>query len=80
VEAFGLGELQLMPEQLWRLTPHEFWLKYRAFMRAEGRLQAVALDYALLTQRFKKQDRLKLTKAVYDLRQYPEKRWFKSDQ
>ena len=33
----GLGELQLLPWDLWRLTPGEFLLRLEGFMRLENR-------------------------------------------
>jgi hypothetical protein len=36
-EPFGLGELDLLPETFWHLTPHEFRLKRDGFFRREDR-------------------------------------------
>ena len=36
-EPFGLGELRLLPDQFWRLTPREFDLLHAGFFRREDR-------------------------------------------
>ena len=36
-EAFGLGELQLRPDDFWHLTPHEFEVMKAGFFRREDR-------------------------------------------
>jgi len=36
-EAFGLGELQLLPDAFWRVTPHEFEVMRAGFFRREDR-------------------------------------------
>jgi len=43
-----------MPEQFWSLTPHEFGIKYAAFIRAENRMLRLVARHALMTKTFKK--------------------------
>jgi Phage tail assembly chaperone protein, TAC len=37
-EKFGLGELELLPWDFWRLTPREFRMTYEGFYRRDNRL------------------------------------------
>jgi hypothetical protein len=40
--------MDLMPDQFWSLTMHEFGIKYRAFIRAENRLLKLIARHALM--------------------------------
>lgn len=46
-----------MPEQFWRLTLREFWIKYEGFLRAENRAKALVGLNALLTVPYPKERR-----------------------
>jgi hypothetical protein len=52
-EAYGMGEMGLMPEQFWSLTKPEFDLKHEAFERQQVRELWLVGKLALLTQSFK---------------------------
>jgi hypothetical protein len=65
----------LEPRVFWSLTVREFWIKYRAFIRAEDRAEASVMRQALRTQHYKKADRNALSRAANALRRYPVKRW-----
>jgi type II secretory pathway component PulL len=41
-EAFGLGELRLLPDQFWHLTMHEFTVMRDGFFRREDRAWEIA--------------------------------------
>jgi hypothetical protein len=68
-----------MPDQFWSLSPREFWIKYRAFVRAENRLESLFMRQALRTTGGKKTDpgRMQMEKQAIRLRQYPVKPWLK---
>jgi hypothetical protein len=65
----------LEPLVFWSLTVREFWIKYRAFIRAEDRAESAWLRHALRTQRYKKADRNQIARAANALKRYPVKRW-----
>jgi hypothetical protein len=67
----------LTPAVFWRLTPREFWIKHRAWIREENRQKAMWLEHALRTggHRFKKADQQSMQRTVTALRQYPMKSW-----
>ena len=67
-----------MPEQFWSLTPREFWIKYRAFVRRENRAESTQIRQALRTTGGKPSARAKLERAANSLRQYPVKPWLKT--
>lgn len=64
-----------MPDQFWSLNVREFWIKHRAFTRAEDRQQALVIDLALRTADYKDNARGELTRYMNALRRYPIKQW-----
>lgn len=66
-----------MPSRFWSLTVREFHIKYRAFIRSEGREEAALIRQALRTTGGKKSERMKLERVANRLRQYPVKPWLK---
>lgn len=70
----------LDPDRFWSLTVREFWIKYRAFVRAENRLESLFIRQALRTTGGKKTDpgRVKMERVANQLRQYPVKPWLKA--
>lgn len=66
-----------MPDQFWALTVREFWIKFRAFVRAENRAEATNIRHALRTSGGDMNSRRKLQEAANQLRQYPMKPWIK---
>lgn len=77
-EQFGIGELGLMPEHFWSLTVREFWIKFEAFARAEGRAESAQMRQALRVGNYKKGDRAAMMRDANALRRYPVKPWLKS--
>jgi hypothetical protein len=69
--------MNLMPDEFAALDWREFWIKHRAFSRAEDRRQALVIDLALRTADYKDSARGELERAVNALRRYPEKQWLK---
>lgn len=65
----------LSPEAFWSLTVREFWIKHRAFTRAEDRQKSLVYTVALLTGDHSKQTAAKLERSAYALRRYPIKAW-----
>lgn len=66
----------LSGQAFWSLTMHEFWIKHRAFMRAEHRVQALVRELALLTTpSSKSSDNKRRERDVHTLRRYPMKKW-----
>lgn len=84
-EAFGLGELELQPEDFWRLTYREFMLKHEAFQRRENRTIRALAQVALWAsgEKYKKQDRTPEKLCGWDgpgpMPLYPVKRWLAPD-
>ena len=68
-----------MPAQFWSLTVREFWIKFRAFVRAENRAEAANIRHALRTSGGDTSGRRKLQEAANELRQYPVKSWIKDN-
>lgn len=65
----------LAPDIFWSLTPREFWIKHRAFTRAEDRSRSLVVQLAAMTGHYSEQDRVKLERWANQLRRYPVKRW-----
>jgi hypothetical protein len=65
----------LSVQAFWSLTVREFWIKHRAFTRAEDRRRSLFLEHALLLGQFKDKDRNNIRKSVNALRRYPIKQW-----
>jgi hypothetical protein len=78
-EEFGIGEMGLSPAVFWRLNVREFWIKHRAFTRAEDRARSLMLEHAALLGQFKDKDRNSIRKSSNVLRRYPVKQWLMSD-
>lgn len=74
-EEFGIGEMGLEPREFWSLTMREFWIKFRAFSRAEDRRESEQIRHALRTVTYKPQDMNNLTRAANALKRYPRKQW-----
>jgi hypothetical protein len=53
----------------------EFWIKHRAFTRAEDRARSLVLEHAAMIGNFKDKDKNTLRKSVNALRRYPIKQW-----
>lgn len=70
----------LSPDALGDLTVDDFWIKHRAFTRAENRQQAIVIELALRTGEYKDDVRQRLQQDIYALRQYPIKKWHESPQ
>lgn len=64
-----------MPEQFWRLTVREFWIKHDGFTRAEGRAESALIRQALRTSRYKEPDRNAMNREANRLKRYPLKPW-----
>lgn len=71
--------MRLSPVAFWSLNVREFWIKHRAFTRAEDRARSLVLEHAAIVGHFKDKDKKALTKSVNALRRYPVKRWLMSD-
>jgi hypothetical protein len=70
----------LKPDEFWRLTPHQFWIKHRAFARAEDRLRADLLEHlALRLGQYSKKTQGMLYREVHARRRYPIKPWLNSE-
>lgn len=67
-----------MPDQFWGLTVREFWLKFEAFARAEGRAEAARIQQALRLGNYKKGDRAAMMRDANTMRRYPIKPWLQS--
>lgn len=67
--------MALAPAVFWSLTPREFEIKHRAFVRAEDRHRALFFELALMTGHRKPEAKQRLEKAISSLRQYPQKPW-----
>lgn len=78
-EEYGVGEIGLAPEAFWDLTLREFWIKYRAFTRAESRARALLFEIALMVAPANKKAQRARADAVNALRQYPLKQWLFQD-
>ena len=74
-EEFGIGEMGLSPDTFWSLTVREFWIKHRAFSRAEDRAKSLVVTLALMTGDFPKAQHAKLERSAHALRRYPIKSW-----
>lgn len=64
-----------MPEQFWRLTVREFWMKHDAFVRAEGRAESAWIRNALRTKQYKAPVRSQMQQQANRLKRYPLKPW-----
>ena len=53
----------------------EFWIKHRAFTRAENRALSLVLELALRTTNYAKKDQNAIKKDINALRRYPIKQW-----
>lgn len=71
--------MELSPRVFWRLTPHEFWIKWRAFTRAEDRAESARIRQALRTTQLSDGDRRKLERNADALKRYPLKKWLLPD-
>ena len=62
-EKIGLGELELLPWEFWRLTPREFQMRYEGLLRREDRAwQKVGrLGVAILSPHLKPAQQRNLT-------------------
>lgn len=65
----------LSPEAFWSLTVREFWIKHRAFSRAEDRQRSLVYMVALMTGQHGKAAAAKMERHAYALRRYPLKKW-----
>lgn len=68
----------LSPRMFWSLTPREFWIKHRAFIRSESRRDALCIEYLVLPHVSNNAKRNQLQRAVNQRKQYPVKAWLKS--
>jgi hypothetical protein len=73
----------LSPAQFWTLTPGEFWIKHRAFYRADNRAKLLVGLNGFILGRWPKKDRPQSPGQVLGWRGvvplYPEKPWLKPD-
>lgn len=75
-EEVGIGEMGLDPDVFWSLNFREFWIKHRAFIRAEDRLRALVREAALLMRPSQKDgDNVRSERDINALRRYPIKKW-----
>lgn len=65
----------LSTRAFWSLTVREFWIKHRAFTRAEDRQRALVRELALLTANYKDPERRSIERQLNTLRRYPIKPW-----
>ena len=65
----------LSPDAFWDLTYREFWIKHRAFNRAESRARALVFEVALMVAPADKKVQAARAEAVKALRQLPLKQW-----
>lgn len=66
----------LEPRVFWSLNNHEFWIKHRAFIRAESRARALAFELgSLIKPPATKNDAKQRQQAITSLRRYPVKQW-----
>lgn len=57
----------------------EFHLKHGAFMRSENRARALVFELALMTGHVEEKNVTKMKRSINQLREYPIKRWLRSD-
>lgn len=74
-EQVGIGEIGLSPDAFWSLLVREFWIKHRAFERAEDRARSLVIQLAAMTGHYNEKDRGRLERQANLLRRYPVKRW-----
>ncbi len=65
----------LSPAAFWSLTVREFWIRHRAFSRAEDRSRSLVFELARMTGEHAKPQQEQLVRAENALRRYPIKRW-----
>jgi len=58
----------------WSLTVREFWIKHRAFVRAEDRARALMFELALQLRHYKDEG-ANVRRNINALRRYPIKQW-----
>lgn len=70
----------LSRQAFWSLTVREFWIKHRAFTRAEDRQRALIRELALLTTSYQPKASHRVQRDCHALRRYPIKRWLDDTQ